>query len=80
VCAASVRFQLGPVDCPAYVPPAFDSERARAVGTPAPAAPAVAPVAAGRLPSTGAAPWWFPAGLVVALAALAGRGLRKVAA
>lgn len=75
VCAASVRFGIGQVDCPAYAPVAFNRARAAPVAAPA---PAPAPDA-GRLPVTGGAPdGVLPIALVAA--ALAARRMRNVAA
>jgi hypothetical protein len=77
VCAASVRFQLGPADCPAYVPVAFNQARVAPGALPAPApAPATA---AGRLPVTGDATSLLVA-LGLAAVAITCRRVHRVAA
>jgi hypothetical protein len=75
VCAASVRFQVGPADCPTYVPVAFNQVRAATVTAPA---PAPAPAGAGRLPVTGGDAS-APLPLILAAAALVVRAVRNVA-
>ena len=77
VCAASVRFQLGPSTCPVYVPVAFNQARAAPANAPA-TAPAPTPDAA-SLPSTGDGAN-MALGVVLAAAALLVRAMRSVGA